>query len=234
MQQRTDISPAIDECVIDECATDGAATERAAEHTRVRDLMRHSLAEDCYAIVIGSSMIAFAVVLLHKAGLVTGGMAGVALLASYLVPLPATTLFIVINIPFFFLAARFMGRSFALKTLLANVAIMVLGMVVPWGIVTDSVNPLFAALIGGWMAGLGILSLARHGAGVGGSGIVALALMKTKGWNAGRTQMIGDAAILTASLVTLDWLPFLISVLSALAINSILMVNHRPGRYVGY
>ena len=99
---------------------------------------------------------------------------------------------------------------------------------------TERVDPVFAALLGGWMAGLGILSLARHGAGVGGSGIVALALMKTKGWNAGRTQMIGDAVIVTASLVTLDWRAFLISILSALAINSILMVNHRPGRYVGH
>ena len=205
-----------------------------ASHPAARDGTRHSLAEDCYAIVIGSSMIALAVVLLKQAGLVTGGMAGVALLASYLVPVPATTLFIVINIPFFFLAARVMGRAFALKTLLANVAIMVLGMVVPWGIVTERVDPVFAALLGGWMAGLGILSLARHGAGVGGSGIVALALMKTKGWNAGRTQMIGDAVIVTASLVTLDWRAFLVSILSALAINSILMVNHRPGRYVGH
>ena len=99
-----------------------------AMHPAARDGTRHSLAEDCYAIVIGSSMIALAVVLLKQAGLVTGGMAGVALLGSYLVPVPATTLFIVINIPFFFLAARVMGRAFALKTLLANVAIMMLGM----------------------------------------------------------------------------------------------------------
>lgn len=211
----------------------GPAAQSAPHHAG-RDEMRHSLAEDCYAIVIGSSMIAFAVVLLKQAGLVTGGMAGVALLASYLVPVPATTLFIVINIPFFFVAARVLGRAFALKTLLANVAIMVLGMVVPWGIVTERVDPVFAALLGGWMAGLGILSLARHGAGVGGSGIVALALMKTKGWNAGRTQMIGDAVIVTTSLVTLDWRAFLVSILSALAINLILMVNHRPGRYVGH
>lgn len=211
------------------------AQHHAADgHPAARDSMRHSLAEDCYAIVIGSSLIAFAVVLLKQAGLVTGGMAGVALLTSYLVPLPATTLFIVINIPFFFVAAHYMGRAFALKTLLANVAIMALGMVIPWGISMEGVHPIFAALLGGWMAGLGILSLARHGAGVGGSGIVALVLMRTKGWNAGRTQMIGDAVIVTASLVTLNGLPFLISILSALAINSILMVNHRPGRYVGY
>ena len=38
----------------------------------------------------------------------------------------------------------------------------------------------------------------------------------------------------TASLVTLDWRAFFVSILSALAINSILMVNHRPGRYVGH
>ncbi|GGD61463.1 YitT family protein [Croceicoccus mobilis] len=209
-------------------------TAEAVEHTPFNNGRRHSLAEDFYAITIGSSLIAFSVVMLKAAGLVTGGMAGVALLASYLVPLPATTLFIIINIPFFFLAACAMGRAFALKTLFANVAIMALGLVIPLGLSVEDVNPAFAALLGGWMAGLGILVLARHGAGVGGSGIVALVLMRSKGWNAGRTQMIGDVIILSAALLTLEITPWLISILSALAINSILMVNHRPGRYIGY
>jgi hypothetical protein len=46
--------------------------------------------------------------------------------------------------------------------------------------------------------------------------------------------MIGDAVILLASLPLLDAPRFCLSLLSAVAINAVLIVNHRPGRYIGY
>ena len=72
------------------------------------------------------------------------------------------------------------------------------------------------------------------GAGVGGLGVIALLLQRRRGWNAGRTQMLGDALILFASLPLLSVDRFALSILSAAAINAVLIVNHRPGRYIGY
>ncbi len=194
----------------------------------------HNLAEDGYAIAIGCAFIAMGVMLLKQAGLVTGGMAGIALLLSYLIPYPPATLFLLINIPFFLAAGRGMGLAFGLKTLFANLAIMAMGLLMPRALHVASVSPFFAALFGGSIIGFGILAIARHGAGVGGMGVVALMLQKSRGWNAGRTQMIGDALILLASLPLLDLSRFGLSVLSAVAINAVLIVNHRPGRYIGY
>jgi uncharacterized membrane-anchored protein YitT (DUF2179 family) len=194
----------------------------------------HSLAEDGYAIVIGCAFIAMGVMLLKQAGLVTGGMAGIALLLSYLAPYPPATLFLLINLPFFLFAGRSMGLVFGLKTLFANLAIMAMGLVLPAALRIAAISPIFAALFGGSIIGFGILAIARHGAGVGGLGVVALILHKRKGWNAGRTQMIGDALILLASLPLLDAPRFCLSLLSAVAINAVLIVNHRPGRYIGY
>ncbi|MDI1297268.1 MAG: YitT family protein, partial [bacterium] len=57
---------------------------------------------------------------------------------------------------------------------------------------------------------------------------------KSRGWNAGRTQMMGDVVILLASLPVLSAERFGLSVLSAAAINAMLFVNHRPGRYIGH
>ena len=59
-------------------------------------------------------------------------------------------------------------------------------------------------------------------------------LQKQRGWNAGRTQMAGDALILLASFPLLSLDRFALSILSAAAINAVLIVNHRPGRYIGY
>ncbi|ETI63656.1 MULTISPECIES: YitT family protein [Sphingobium] len=194
----------------------------------------HSLAEDGYAIAIGCAFIALGLMLLKQANLVTGGMAGIALLVSYLVPWSPATLFILINIPFFLFGGRAMGLAFGLKTLFANVAIMALGLMMPWAMQVAKISPLFAALFGGSIIGFGILAIARHGAGVGGVGVVALILQKSRGWNAGRTQMGCDILILLASLPVLSPDRFGLSILSAAAINAVLIVNHRPGRYIGH
>ncbi|KAA9020554.1 YitT family protein [Sphingobium limneticum] len=194
----------------------------------------HSLAEDGYAIAIGCAFIAMGLMLLKAANLVTGGMAGIALLLSYLIPWSPAALFLLINIPFFIFAGRAMGMAFGLKTLFANVAIMGVGLAMPTALQIARVSPFFAALFGGSIIGFGILAIARHGAGVGGVGVVALILQRRRGWNAGRTQMLCDIMILLASLPVLSFERFGLSVLSAAAMNMVLIVNHRPGRYIGH
>ncbi|BBC99401.1 MULTISPECIES: YitT family protein [Sphingobium] len=194
----------------------------------------HSLAEDGYAIAIGCAFIAMGLMLLKAANLVTGGMAGIALLLSYLIPWSPAALFLLINIPFFIFAGRAMGMAFGLKTLFANVAIMGVGLAMPTALQIARVSPFFAALFGGSIIGFGILAIARHGAGVGGVGVVALILQRRRGWNAGRTQMLCDIMILLASLPVLNFERFGLSVLSAAAMNMVLIVNHRPGRYIGH
>ncbi len=194
----------------------------------------HSPAEDFYAIAIGCAFIAMGLMLLKQAKLVTGGMAGIALLLSYLIHLSPATLFLLINIPFFLFAGRAMGMAFGLKTLFANIAIMGVGLAMPYAMEIARISPFFAALFGGSIIGFGILAIARHGAGVGGVGVVALILQKSRGWNAGRTQMACDVLILLASLPILNAERFGLSVLSAAAINAVLFVNHRPGRYIGH
>ncbi|WP_311269872.1 YitT family protein [Sphingobium sp. WCS2017Hpa-17] len=194
----------------------------------------HSLAEDGYAIAIGCAFIAMGLMLLKAANLVTGGMAGIALLLSYLIPWSPAALFLLINIPFFLFAGRAMGMAFGLKTLFANVAIMGVGLAMPTALQIARVSPFFAALFGGSIIGFGILAIARHGAGVGGVGVVALILQRRRGWNAGRTQMLCDIAILLGSLPLLSFERFGLSVLSAAAMNMVLIVNHRPGRYIGH
>ena len=92
------------------------------------------------------------------------------------------------------------------------------------------------ALFGGTLIGSGILLLARHQVGVGGLGILALALQKKRGWNAGRTQLAGDLLILAAAVPLLgpSLSLFAASVLSAAAVAGVLIVFHKPGRYMGY
>lgn len=196
-------------------------------------VVRHTLIEDIYAFAIGCSFVVLGIVFLKSAGLVTGGVAGIALLLSYVVPLPVGVLFMLINIPFFLFAWPAMGKRFMIKTVVVNLAIMGLAMVAPRMFTLSGVHPLFAAIFGGTIIGMGILSLARHGAGAGGTGVLALYLQKRKGINAGKTQMLCDALILSVSIVVLNWHNVAFSLLSAAAMSGVLIGFHKPERYIG-
>ncbi len=202
----------------------------------IAGLQRHSRFEDAYAYLTGCSFVVLGLALLKAAGLVTGGVAGLALLVSYIVPVPPGVLFTLLNIPFFILAGRQMGRDFLIRAILANLLISALAMLFPLGFRLQDVNGFFAAIFGGTLIGAGILMLARHHVGVGGIGIVALALQKSRGWNAGKTQLAGDALILLLALPVLGLGAklFAVSVLSAVAVSGVLIVFHKPGRYTGY
>ncbi|CAI9119891.1 YitT family protein [Brytella acorum] len=193
---------------------------------------RHTWGEDVYAFLIGCSMIVVGLVCLHRAGLVTGGVAGISLLLSYVVPLSPGMLFSVINVPFLLFAFRAMGHVFALKTTIASISITLLALVMPHIIGLSFIDPLFAAVFGGTIIGMGILSLARHQAGVGGTGVVTLWLQKAHGLNAGRTQLAIDAVILLTSLVALPWRQVLLSAISAAALSGVMIAFHRPDRYL--
>jgi uncharacterized membrane-anchored protein YitT (DUF2179 family) len=105
--------------------------------------------------------------------------------------------------------------------------------IMPFVLVIDRVHPAVAALGGGTFCGMGILALARHGAGVGGTGIVTLWLQKQYNINAGRTQIMIDSVILAMALLLVA--PHLVawSALSAVAMSGMVMAWHRAGRYFG-
>lgn len=207
-----------------------------ADYQQTRENRRHSLFEDIYAFLTGSAFAVVGLVTLKAAGLVTGGMAGLGLLLSYLLPLPPGILFALLNIPFFGLACRVMGRDFLVRAVAVNVLISGFAVTAPSLFRIEQANGPFAALFGGTLIGVGILQLARHQAGVGGLGVLALVLQKSRGINAGRTLLIGDALILSAAIPVLgmDASQFLLSMLSALATAGVLITFHKPGRYTGY
>jgi uncharacterized membrane-anchored protein YitT (DUF2179 family) len=195
---------------------------------------RHTLAEDIYAILIGSSLAAFGVTLLHMAGLVTGGLAGLALIGSYLTSLSVGTLFFAINLPFLILAQRTMGWPFAIKSAVAVALLSVFAILMPRWLVGISIDPWFAAIFGGTVIGLGILSLARHKSSFGGAGVLALYLYEKRGINAGKVQGVADTLIIALAFVAVDFRHLLLSVLSAVALSLVLFAYHKKGRYTGY
>lgn len=202
--------------------------------TRPRAAAPHSRIEDAHALLMGSSFVAFGLVMLKAAGLVTAGVAGIALVLSYALAWPIGPLFVAINLPFFLFAQRSMGVTFTIKSLGAMTILATLARLMPLWLHMGSVQPAFAAVFGGSLIGMGVLSLTRHKASVGGIGIVSLLLQEKRGWNAGLTQMAFDVVIIGTALPVVGLVKVGYSILSAVALNGVMFAYHRPGRYAGY
>ncbi len=194
---------------------------------------RHTAAEDAQAIVTGALFIALGVALFARAGLLTGGTAGLAFLIHYATGWPFGPVFFVINLPFYGLALRAMGWAFTLKTFGAIAALSLFTELMPTVIRFESLQPLYAGVIGGSLIGVGLLMLFRHHASLGGINILALYLQKQYGWRAGKVQMAIDCLIVLAAFAFVEPQLVAISVLGAVALNLVVAVNHRPGRYLG-
>lgn len=199
----------------------------------INDKIKHTIFEDVYAFFIGCSLISLGLLCLHTARLVTGGVAGIALLFSYLLPLSAGSLFTYINIPFLLFSVWAMGKIFTFKTTIASLTISFMAKILPGLINITMLDPMFAAILGGTLIGMGVLSLARHRAGVGGTGVITLWLQKNYQINAGKTQLIIDIMIMLISLLVLPGNLVIFSAISAAALSGVMIVFYRPDRYLG-
>lgn len=195
---------------------------------------RHTLAEDGLAIASGTLLISLGVALFSTAGLLTGGTAGLAFLAHYRSGIGFGALFFVFNLPFYWLAWRKMGAAFTLKTFCAVALLSLLTSLQPRLLSFESLNPVYAALAGGLVTGTGFLILFRHKCSLGGFGILALWLQERRGWRAGQFQMAVDCAIVLLALVLVEPTRVGLSILGAIALNAVLAINHKPGRYLGF
>jgi uncharacterized membrane-anchored protein YitT (DUF2179 family) len=195
---------------------------------------RHSAVEDVHALLIGSGFIAVGLTLLKAAGLVTGGVAGVALIVSYLTGWPVGVVFLVLNLPFYVLAQRALGWTFTFKTLATNILLAGLAWGMPSWLKVERVDPIFSAVFGGTIIGMGILALARHRSSVGGVGVLALYLQERRGISAGKVQMAADCLVVAAAFFAIPLDKLLLSIASAVALSAVIIANHKPGRYAGY
>lgn len=193
---------------------------------------RHTILEDVQGILIGTLLVALSIQFLRASGLFTGQIAGLALIISYPTSWSFGIIFFVLNLPFYGLAIIQLGWRFTIKSLTAVAAMSILADTLPLVLTINELPPVLGALLFGVLAGVGLLSLFRHGATLGGVGIVALWLQDTRGIAAGNTQLLFDFLIFAAALLLFPWQTVAWSLLGASILNVIITTNHRRDRYI--
>lgn len=196
------------------------------------DPKTHSLLEDAQGLAFGATMASFGIVILTQLGMITGQTAGLAVLIAYATGWGFGPVFFAINIPFYWFGYRRMGLAFTAKTFAAVAALSGLSALMPGWVSFDHLNPAFGAVLFGFVSGAALLAIFRHGASLGGIGILALYLQDKTGFRAGQTQLIFDVALFAIALTILPWDKVGWSFLGALVVNLVIAINHRRDRYV--
>lgn len=208
--------------------------DQTAETERAGRKLPHSLTEDALAIAEAAVLFALGVMLLKAGGLVTGSLSGLSLLISYWTGIRFGWIFVAINLPFLIFAFFVLGRGFAIKTLALCLLVPALTLVAPELMELGRVHPVVGAVGGAFLIGNGILIAARHSASAGGVGVVAIWMQRRGLMKAGSFQLGVDLGVLLLSAVTLAPDRFLWSAAGMIVMNSVMIVWHRPDRYIAY
>jgi uncharacterized membrane-anchored protein YitT (DUF2179 family) len=214
---------------------DTVTVRTSADEASASDAPPHSMVDDVTGLLTGVLLASFGLTLLHMAGLVTGGTAGLALLLSHVVPWPFSLVFLSVTLPFVALGIATKGWRFTLRTALAIV--LVAGLTRLHTQVLSSAGdlpPLYAAVTGNVAIGVGMLILFRHDASLGGFNIIALLAQERRGMRAGYVQLVLDATVVVLSSLVTAASTVAVSALGAVVVNVVLALNHRPGRYLGH
>ena len=177
-------------------------------------------------------MAASGLVILTHLGLITGQTAGLALLLSYATGYSFAAMFFIVNLPFYWLGYVRIGPRFVVKTIISVILVSVFSIYFPVLMQFQTLNPYYGIALFGVLTGAGLLAIFRHGASLGGVGILALYIQDKTGFRGGFTQLLFDACIFAAAFFVIDARAVLLSMFGAFIVNMIITFNHRKDWYV--
>ncbi len=164
--------------------------------------------ETLFYIVIGNVFLAFAVcAFVVPNRFMLGGSTGIALAVQSWIPAPISVISAVVNVSLFLLGFVFLGKQFAMTSLLSTVIYpIILGFFEKLPVGTwFSGDTLLCAVFAGVMMGGGIGLVIRAGGSTGGMDIPPCILQKLKGIPVGNSMMAFDILILGVQIMRGGW-----------------------------
>jgi uncharacterized membrane-anchored protein YitT (DUF2179 family) len=124
---------------------------------------------------------------------IDGGVTGISLLTQHITGISLSVLLIVINLPFLLVGFSQIGKTFAIKSIVAIIGLALAIYLIPYPVVTT--DKLLVAIFGGFFLGLGIGLSVRGGAVIDGTEVLAVYLSKRTGLTIGDIILIFNTII---------------------------------------
>lgn len=153
-------------------------------------------------ITLGSLLCALGVVgFLVPNKIATGGTAGLAIILHHLLNLPTGILMSLINLPLLLVSLKYLGRHFAIKSIICIILITLfvdfLAEIIQLPNLSN--NLMLATLYGGILVGLGIGFIFRGGGSAGGATIIAKLITSRFDLKTGTVILFFDAIVVIAA-----------------------------------
>ncbi len=159
-------------------------------------MKKHKTLIQYLLIILGSFIMGFAIKSIYDpAGLVTGGVSGVAIIVKHLVDIPLWLTNTVLNIPLFLVALKLKGWKFIRRTLAATISLSVSLLIIPEFAFLKG-DLLLSSLFGGAVCGIGTGMVFAFRATTGGSDMLAsLIQMKLRQFSVPQIMFVIDGII---------------------------------------
>ena len=192
------------------------STYKAAKEFHRLKIAGIHLLKDALLMALGISAAGFGLEsFLLPNSFIDGGVTGISLLASELTHVSLSILIVVINLPFIFLGYRQVGKTFAVKSIVAICGLAIVISTVHYPVITS--DKLLVSVFGGFFVGAGIGFAVRVGAVLDGTEILAIYLTKRSGLTMGDIILVFNIFIFSVAAYLLSVETALYSILTYMA-----------------
>ncbi len=136
--------------------------------------------------------------------IIDGGIVGISIILSHLSGIKLGYLLLLLNLPFFFIGYKQIGKTFALTTLFGVTSLSIFTLWLhPVPVLTD--DPLLASVFGGIILGIGVGLVIRYGGSLDGTEIMAILFNKATPFSVGEVVMFFNLFILGSAGFVFGW-----------------------------
>lgn len=168
--------------------------KKLSEEVKILEVSISHITSEIFFIVIGVISAGFGLKgFLLPNSFIDGGAMGISLLISETTHISLSILIVIVNLPFIILGYSNLGKQFALKSILAIIALALSVHFIPYPVITS--DKLLIAVFGGFFLGAGIGMAIRGGAVIDGTEVLAIYLSKKTGLTIGDVILLFNIVI---------------------------------------
>ncbi|MEH7009391.1 YitT family protein [Neobacillus niacini] len=175
------------------------------EKVQHRGLPKRKIIQRIMLITIGAALMAVGLeIFLVPNHVIDGGIVGISIMLSYLTGWKLGIFIFLLNIPFFYIGYKQIGKTFALSTLY-GIIILSIGTTLLHPVPAFTQDILLATVFGGIVLGIGVGMVIRFGGSLDGTEILAILFNKKLPFSVGEIIMFFNLFILGSAGFVFSW-----------------------------
>ncbi len=183
-------------------------------HVSHKGISKIKVVKMIFFIILGSILMGVGIEeFLVPNKILDGGITGISIMLSHLTGINLGLFIFILNIPFFYIGYKQIGKTFALSTLL-GITVLSISTTLLHDVPVFTKDPLLATVFGGIVLGAGVGIVIRYGGSLDGTEILAILANKKLPFSVGEIVMFFNIFIFTTAGFVFGWNRAMYSVLA--------------------